>query len=633
MPDDGYEYVVGLKDEMTPKVERARDALGRFAKGLAASGDAVVRAEAGYSAFFGKLGGVWGVQAEKAAAQVEKVAHAANKAHGGAHTLASGISFAVRGFDDLSRGGKYAANGLLDVGKAFTRLGPLLAGAAIVGGTAAMAKYALEVSEAREQTIAALDIFQGEGKGEGTFRALDTLAASVHAPAEKVGAVAKELLELGLTDKTQLLHTVRAVEDLQRVGLDSGARKLESIVERSLAAGHLALGKGGAGAARALAGTGISEAGLAAQLGIAPKQLEAELKAGKITVEEGIAALDRAIIDGKVGALATKKFTVSDAFTDLHNSVRKLFQESDDSPITESLRKLSQGFADGTDGARLLSDVVDGIFKGISTAIDFVGDLGSAFKNAAESTLDAWDKVDDFIAGVGKSGEEKERIASQRRLTNAKRHLSESIEAQSRAFEEAKNLAQSGASEKEIQDFARRRGISVDVLKPTGRLVPKGTREAIDVERTTGGVGTFTVDRETGHFANPAAALHDAQRAGTIGASGRHAVNIDEIEDLGAAAGKALHDGAAGPRGLDAHSPSRKMFDLGVDSAAGLVDGYERGRIEIPEAALAGKSITVHVHPNAFHIEAHSADASELQMLLESQIADVFERVALEMGG
>ncbi len=611
---DGFEYEIGLKDGVEGPSARIVSALDAMNRALQRIDQSTREAQSG----------------------IDAVGRAARQAHGGAHTMASGISFAVRGFDDLARGGKYAANGILDVGKAFTRLGPLLAGAALVGGTAALAKYAFEVSEAREQTILAYDAFQGEGKGAGTFKLIDDLAQSVHAPAEKVQGMAKELLELGLENNTALSQTVRAVTDLQRVGLEGGARKVQALVERSLAAGHFVLGKGGAGASRALTGTGISEKDLAAQLGLSPKKLEAELKAGKITVEEGIAAVDRAIIEGKVGALATKKFTVSDAFADLHNSVRKLFQESDDSPITDSLRRLTQGFEDGTDGARIMQDVVDGIFKGVGLAIDGVRKLGDVFKDVAETTLDAWDSVDDFIAGVGKSQEEKEKIARDRRLANHKRHLGEAVDDQSRAFEKVQHLAQSGASKREILDTAKRLGIEVSVLDPTGRTVPKGTREAISAERSSGGVGSLVVDRETAAFTNPYAALRDAQRAGTVGASGQNAVNIDEWEPklhkLGQEAGKALHDGAAGPQGLDAHSPSKKMFDLGVDAADGLQSGTQQA-MSSSTTVNTGKSVVLHVHPGALHVEVHEGmRAEDFAPLLESQLADVFERAALELG-
>lgn len=608
--EDGYEYLLEMRDELSAPGLRAAATLDTISRSL-------LRIDQ---------------NTREAAAPIRTLGHGLSEVHGGAHKAASGISYAVRGFDDLTRGGKYAANGLLDVGKAFSRLGPWLAGAAFIGGTAAIAKFAFEVSEAKEQAVAAFDVFQGEGRGEGTFKLLNDLSQSVHSSPEKVQGLAKELLELGLTNNAQIAQTVRAVTDLQRVGLESGARKIESIVERSLAAGHLFLGKGGAGASRALTGTGISEAGLAAQLGLSTKQLEAKLKGGKISVEEGIAAIDNAIIQGKLGALATKKFTVSDAFTDLHTSVRKLFQESDTSPITDSLKRLTESFEDGTDGARVLSDVVDGIFKGVGLAIDGVRDLGRIFGETAEGVLDAWDKVDDFLAGIGKSAADKEQIASQRRLTNAKRLLGEAVDDQSRAFEKVQNLATSGASRKEILDMAKRLGIDVSILAPGS--IPKGERQAFDVETNRGGLGALDVNRETAEFSNAYGALRDQQIAGTVGASGRHALNIDEwepaLKNLGKQAGKALHEGAAGPEGLDAHSPSKKMFDLGVDAADGLLSGAMQAAGPTT-TNVGGKSVAVHVDVGGIHMMG-SVDADEFDPLLESKIADVFERIAQELG-
>src|SRR5690349_11722362 len=109
MPDDGYEYLIGLKDELTPKLGPPRDALGRFTKALGDSGVAAKRAEASYGSFFGKMGGIYAVQAERGAEAIDKVAKAAHRGHDASHRMASGVSYAVRGFDDLTRGGKYAA--------------------------------------------------------------------------------------------------------------------------------------------------------------------------------------------------------------------------------------------------------------------------------------------------------------------------------------------------------------------------------------------------------------------------------------------------------------------------------------------------------------------------------------------
>ena len=452
-----------------------------------------------------------------------------------------------------------------------------------------------------------------EAKGAGLFRAVDDLAESVHAPAAEVAGKTKELLELGLTNQTQLTQTVRAIEDLQRVGLEGGARKIESLVERSLAAGHLVLGKGGAGASRALTGTGVSEAELAAQLGINPKQLEAELKAGKITVDEGLAAIDRAIIQGKVGELATKKFTVSDAFTDLHNSVRRLFQEQDTGPITGALHQLADDLHDGTAAAVGTQEAIQGVIDVVGSLIRGFDDVATTaaqdFKDIKETAGSAFDWI------VAHDPTHSDAF-NQDRLR--KIHFGEHMMAQDAAYKKEhsaqatlQDLASSGASNTEIAKRAKRLGVEATLVDRP----PEGA--------TAKQLGAFReeISDYAGRSDPTGHPLHD-MRTPTHQRKALH--------DLGADAGKALHEGAAGPQGLDAHSPSRKMFDLGVDAADGFTSGAAEGQRMTP-GPTGGKSIQVHVDVGG--IAMHGAiDAAELMPLLESQIADVFERVALELG-
>ena len=70
--------------------------------------------------------------------------------------------------------------------------------------------------------------------------------------------------------------------------MNAGAEKLKRLVEQSEAAGHLILPK-------KLGGIGFDMSGLAKSLGETPAQLKADLAAGKIEVDKGIAAIDQAL--------------------------------------------------------------------------------------------------------------------------------------------------------------------------------------------------------------------------------------------------------------------------------------------------------------------------------------------------
>jgi hypothetical protein len=104
--------------------------------------------------------------------------------------------------------------------------------------------------------------------------------------------------------------------------------------------------------------------------------------------------------------------------------------------------------------------------------------------------------------------------------------------------------------------------------------------------------------------------------------------------DLGANAGDAFHKGAAGPKGVDAHSPSKKMYDLGVNAGSAFPAGAQAAQGMAQNNTTfssATSSKTVHVEVGGIHVHGAPGDPGFIP-LLESQVADIFERAALELG-
>jgi hypothetical protein len=199
-------------------------------------------------------------------------------------------------------------------------------------------KLVLEAADMKEGAVLA---YGGGEEGERVFKQINDLANAVHIPAEKAHKLAGDLMLRGIESTDAIASVVQAQAALIRTHQEGGADKLESIVERSLSAGHFEVGKGfGKGKLSAL---GISEADLIRELqtklGGSTEAIKAELKNGKIAAEVGIQAISDAISHGKIGQAATSKFGFEELQADVGNFFTGIAEDINTEP-------LKQGFVD-----------------------------------------------------------------------------------------------------------------------------------------------------------------------------------------------------------------------------------------------------------------------------------------------
>ncbi len=559
--DDGYEYLLGIKDEVSGPARAARSGLDEVTSALKRS-DAALRSHA-------------------------EAQHAA--AHG-----------AIEHGKALQGVGLGFVKGLFNVGGLTAAIaeGQLLADALEKAGEIAREgiKFAIEASEFKENVTDAYSVVLGSAEeGERAFRALDKTAREIHMPAEKAHEIAQTLMLEGLKNQEAITDTIRAIGDLQRVGLGAGAEKLQSIVARSLAAGHLELGRG----PKALAGTGLSFDALAADFGMSRVKFQAELKAGHIDVQQGIETIDKEIIKGKVGALATKKFAISDAFVDMKNSIRGVFQESDSSPLVDAFRRVSESMSEGTESGERMRVALDEIISGTAKVIDFASEVGTAFARAADETRDAWDATFDFLTRNNPllSEQQKHDALIHRQIDKVTRARDELVHKQDLGIEAVDDASRRGAKPEELHKIAQKYDLGLAAGAPEVNKLLDQRQRSIDA------------------FDEQERFIPHARES------------ISSTRETGKEAGEALHEGAK--EGLDAHSPSRKMYDLGLDAA----DGFKAGAATASDRDDAPSPHAMHVEVHVGGISLHGIEhAEDFLPLLESQIADVFERVALEMG-
>ena len=248
-------------------------------------------------------------------------------------------------------------------------------------------KFAVEAAEFKENMVDAYGVIRGGvEEGEKTFRAIDDLARGLHMPTEKAHELAQSLMFQGLTNQKELTGTIEAVSNLQRAGLAEGAEHLKMAIERSLASGHFEL------QSRMLRGTGTSVdqvyTALAERLHITTDAVKREMAEGKISVDDGISAITEAINTSNIAELAHKKFTISDALTDIKNSVRGLFQEADSGPLVDAFRDVSEAIKPGTEGAMQFKEVLNDTIIVAGQVVDAVAGIARAAKAAAGEFYD-----------------------------------------------------------------------------------------------------------------------------------------------------------------------------------------------------------------------------------------------------
>lgn len=312
-----------------------------------------------------------GGEAKAAAGAVDTLAHhveEAGKKHHEAHGFLEEFSKSLIPQIAL---GELAAEGLKKLGEA------------VLEGV----HFAVEAAEFKENMVDAYGVIQGGvEEGERTFRKIDELAKGLHMPTEKAHELAQSLMLQGLTNQKELTGAIEAVSNLQRVGMAAGAEHVKSAIERSLATGHFEI------TSKLLKGTGTNIDAvydlLAQRLHVSSDKIKEEMKDGKISVDDGISAITDAINGSSIAELAHKKFTITDALTDIKNSVRGLFQEADAGPLVDAFRDVAKAIEPGTEGAETFRAVLNDTISVAAGLVDAIASVAKAAKWAADAVSD-----------------------------------------------------------------------------------------------------------------------------------------------------------------------------------------------------------------------------------------------------
>lgn len=243
-------------------------------------------------------------------------------------------------------------------------------GAAAIGGMS----LALSASEAKNDTLDALEAFQGSAEAaDSTYKSIIGITDRVAISTKRGQELAIELAAAGITSGDALTRAVESIGQVESVLGQGAGGKIQNIIEKALAGGEFEI------SAKTLKGTGVSTAMIAEQLGITPKQLEAQIKAGQISAEKGVDALTKAA-NAKFGALAGKQVLDFGAqMQKLKDNIIGIFADVDTSGFLGALKDVLSVFDSSTSSGAALREMLIGTFNALFKVVEAVAPFVKAF--------------------------------------------------------------------------------------------------------------------------------------------------------------------------------------------------------------------------------------------------------------
>lgn len=268
----------------------------------------------------------------------------------------------------------------------------LAIGAVILKG----ALLALTLSGARQAFLTTTAAMLGsDGAAAALNEQIESLRKKVPLSRAELEGLGTSLANIGLKGDA-LAQTFEALALVQSVRGVEAANKLKTVLEDSFAEGVFKIDPG------KLAGTGISiqdfYAELSKRIGVGNDQIEGLLKAGKISVEDGVAALNAAAT-AKLGAAAEKLANGPGAvWQKFKDDLAELFTGVDIGPFMAAMKDLLSIFDSNSESGKMLKQVVTEMFSGLFNWLAKIAPYGKAL---FEGMLEGANALYRLLAPIG----------------------------------------------------------------------------------------------------------------------------------------------------------------------------------------------------------------------------------------
>jgi tape measure protein len=229
----------------------------------------------------------------------------------------------------------------------------------------AMLAFAAATASDKIAQLGNLEAILGSAKAASELAdVVDEISRKVPLAGDKIAQMAKSLALAGLRGKElrDMLETLAEVGSVS----EEASGKLQALIEKMSALGHFDVN------AKALKGTGISIQdvfkALSKNLGKSIPEIEALMKAGKISIEEGTRALQDAARAKFGPALEKQMLPLSVQFAKFKENLANLFEDIDIEPFLKGLQSVLSLFSESTSYGRALKTIVTGVFSGLFNA-------------------------------------------------------------------------------------------------------------------------------------------------------------------------------------------------------------------------------------------------------------------------
>lgn len=465
---------------------------------------------------------------------------------------------------------------------------------------AELGEEALKAAAAAERMDLSFKLTLGAEGAENVLGWIDKIASKTEFTDDQLKGWSKELLNAGVKASD--------LDKFLAAGLDVAAKSPDKLAGMGNAINALTRAQlTGRVEGRALRGLsiGVDELRTLPQFkGLSAKALQAKMEQGSLKKEDLLALI--AGPDKQIGDLALKAgLTMEARLKNLQTLPEQFFQRLAESPAYDHLKDTLGGIFDALDpnsprGERIFDSLDEAFTKivGVVADIDF-DSIASTLANdvvpGMVAFLDMAKEVGEVFGVIGKGVEFISNTIDKIERFTGMTH--EPTRAENRAADPV-----SAALADELKERLRRRRAGLDApdegplapgvdrLAARRRELEKSTAEAVPYEEK----GSLFTDI-MGGFSDP------------VGA----AVNA------GARIGRAVFDGARGPGGIDAHSPSKKFAELGEMAADGFAQGFDSDEtFAMPPArpgqmpAGGGGAGGVQVSLPAINVTVHGGGAS-----------------------
>lgn len=261
------------------------------------------------------------------------------------------VELAKLGVKGLAGAAGLAADAVLSLGRGIASL--------VIGG----ASLAIEASDAKNDTLDMLDAMLGtQEAARDAYSKIEGLTSQVAISQDRALELAQQLTASGISNTDRLTAAIKGIAQVDTI-LKGGGEKIQALIERALTAGKFDVN------AKKLTGTGIQIKALyeqiAKQTGIGVKEVEGQLKAGKISAETGIDALN-AVIQNRFGDMAKKQLLdLPNQLQKLRSDFTKLFEDVNTDGFLSGLHEILDLFDQSTVAGDALHKVITMAFNGL----------------------------------------------------------------------------------------------------------------------------------------------------------------------------------------------------------------------------------------------------------------------------